>query len=265
MTDTRGDWVLLRGLTRESRHWGEFPSRLAASLGARVHCLDLPGNGRLNRMSSPFSVEGMADWCHRELFRADIARPCGVVAMSLGAMVAVAWAARHPDDIDRAVLINTSFRPFSSLRQRLRPANHPRLLRLLALPASPRLIEESIMEMTSRHPIDRERSLAQWQQWRHENPVSRRNAMAQLLAAARYRAPVHSPLKRVLLLASATDGLVDVQCSRTLAFRWQAELHEHPDAGHDLPLDDPAWVLRQVSRWAGAMGAMGADAEDTLS
>ena len=32
------NWVFLRGLTRESAHWGDFPQRFAAALpGARVH------------------------------------------------------------------------------------------------------------------------------------------------------------------------------------------------------------------------------------
>lgn len=260
MTERRADWVLLRGLTRESRHWGEFSRQLATSLGVRVHCFDLPGNGRKNHLSSPAAVEGMADWCHQELLRAGVSRPCNVLAMSLGAMVTVAWAGRHPGDIDRAVLINTSFRPFSAPWQRLRPANYLRLLRLLVFPAGARTIEQSIMEMTSRHPADREECLRQWQRWRYENPVSRRNVLAQLLAAATYRAPACSPVQHLLLLASVGDGLVDVACSRALALRWGVELHEHPDAGHDLPLDDPEWVLCRVTRWLGSADAEHASA-----
>ena len=39
------NWVFLRGLTRESAHWGDFPQRFAAALpGARVHLIDLAGN-----------------------------------------------------------------------------------------------------------------------------------------------------------------------------------------------------------------------------
>jgi pimeloyl-ACP methyl ester carboxylesterase len=57
------------------------------------------GNGKLNGMESPPSVEAMADWCHAELVKSGIAAPCRVLAMSLGAMVTVAWAQRHPDDI----------------------------------------------------------------------------------------------------------------------------------------------------------------------
>jgi hypothetical protein len=43
----------------------------------QVICLDLPGNGRLNHMQSPLSVEAMADYCHAELACRGIARPAG--------------------------------------------------------------------------------------------------------------------------------------------------------------------------------------------
>lgn len=243
-------WLLLRGLTREARHWGDFPERLAARLGTPVHCLDLPGNGRLNYLPSPESVEGMADWCHAEIGRIGIPGPCAVLAMSLGAMVAVAWSERYPADIERAALINTSLRPYSAPWQRLRPGNYLRLLRLLALPASARQIEEVILRMTSRRPdtavVDR------WVALRAGNPVSRRNALRQLFAAAAYRAPPCKPCARLLLLASARDGLVAPACSLRLAERWDVPLHIHPEAGHDLPLDDPQWVTRQIEAWSGS-------------
>lgn len=252
MSRSPGEWVLLRGLTREARHWGDFPDRLGAALGVKVRCLDLPGNGRLNHLPSPKSVEAMADWCHAEIDRGRVDRPCAVLAMSLGAMVAVAWARRHPADVDRAVLVNTSLRPFSAPWQRLRPHNYPCLLRLLALPASARQIEEAILRMTSRR-ADTTVS-ERWIALRTESPVSRRNALAQLFAAATYRAPLRSPLRPLLLLASAGDGLVAPACSRRLAARWEVPLQIHPDAGHDLPLDDPEWVVRQVARWLGVDG-----------
>jgi len=53
----------------------------------------------------------------------------------------------------------------------------------------------------------------------------------------------------MLVLASAHDALVDPYCSRRLAQAWALPIAEHPTAGHDLPLDDGAWVVRQVERW----------------
>lgn len=247
MTGSTPDWVLLRGLTRESRHWGDFPERMESAFGAKAICLDLPGNGRRNQMQSPASVEAMADWCHEEIVRAGVRRPCAILAMSLGAMVAVAWAERHPQDIGRAVLINTSLRPFSAFYHRLLPRNYFRVLGLLALPASARRIETAILRMTTRRAADA--VIGQWLVWRTENPVSRRNALTQLFAAIGYRAPSGRPIDQTLLLAAACDGLVSPACSLRLAAHWNVPLQLHPDAGHDLPLDDPEWVLLQISRW----------------
>lgn len=50
----------------------------------------------------------------------------------------------------------------------------------------------------------------------------------------------------MLLIASEQDRLVNVACSKTLASRWQIPLSLHPDAGHDLPLDDPDWLYEQI-------------------
>ena len=249
-------WVLLRGLTREARHWGGFPQQFGAAFpGAPVICLDLPGNGKLNGQDSLPSVEAMADYCHAEIARLGIARPCRVLAMSLGAMVAVAWAQRHPNDLVAAVLINTSLRPFSPFHHRLRPSNYPRLLRLFGLPASGRLIETAILQMTTQLQRNPAATIDEWLQWRKENPVSRRNALKQLLAAARYRAPWQRPLANLLLLGGAGDQLVDSRCSLQLAAQWAAPVMLHPAAGHDLPLDDEAWVLAQIRGWLGQPGA----------
>lgn len=243
-------WILLRGLTREARHWGDFPRRLSeAFAGAPVICLDLPGNGKLNARPSPASVEDMADFCHAEVARQRIAAPCRVLAMSLGAMVAVSWAQRHPQDLTAAVLINTSLRPFSPFFQRLRPANYARLLRLFALPVSARAMEAAILRMTTRLVADPDVVIAQWLQWRRENPVSRQNALRQLMAAVRYRAPSAPPLERLLLLTSERDALVHASCTLRLARQWGAPVAVHPRAGHDLVLDDAAWVLAHLRRW----------------
>lgn len=73
-------------------------------------------------------------------------------------------------------------------------------------------------------------------------------AVRQLHAAVRYR--IQSPPRvPILLLASRHDRLVDVRCSHSIARAWRCDLHEHPSAGHDLPLDDPDWVVEHVATW----------------
>jgi pimeloyl-ACP methyl ester carboxylesterase len=243
-------WILLRGLTRESRHWGSFPGLLSQALdGVPVICLDLPGNGLRWQESSPLTVAAMADFCHAQLLALNCVRPCRVLAMSLGAMVAVAWAERHPGDLDVAMLINTSMRPFSPFFRRLQPANYGRIFSLLLGSVTAEEIEGAVLDMTTTTrwtPPQREQILADWSRWRRECPVSRRNALRQLLAAAQFRAPLAAPDIDWRVLVSDGDHLVDSRCSRDLVARWDVPLVAHPTAGHDLPLDCPEWVIQQV-------------------
>jgi len=246
-------WVLLRGLTREQRHWGAFASDLAAAFpSAPAITLDLPGNGALNGMRSPGRVDAMAAFCRTELSARGIAPPYRVLAMSLGAMVTTAWCGAHPDEIADAVLINTSLRPFSPMHQRLKPSGM--LLRLVLSSHDPIAWERAVLALTSNGPHrdadddSDDALLHRWTAYRRERPVSAANAVRQLWAAARFVAPRTPPFERVLLLTSARDRLVDTRCSLALARAWRCEVESHPWAGHDLPLDDPAWVIAAVRR-----------------
>lgn len=244
-------WVLLRGLTREARHWGAFPETFAQAVpAARVIALDLPGNGALHAVRSPGRIGAMAAHCRDELRRQGVAPPYHLLAMSMGAMVATAWAVAAPPEIAAAVLINTSMRPFNRFTQRLRPANYATLLRLTLTRASDLDRERAVLTMTSRATArDNQPLLQEWVAYRRARPVSAANAVRQLGAAARFRAPPASPFARVLLLASSADALVDARCTQQLARHWSCESRLHPWAGHDLPLDDAAWVAQQVRDW----------------
>lgn len=245
-------WVLLRGLMRESRHWGSFPDLLQAPWpGCKVVTLDLPGNGQFNTLASPLSVPDMAEFCRTEIKRLGVVQPCGLLAMSLGAMVATAWASGHPSEVAACVLINTSMRPYSPFYRRLRPGNYPTLLKLAAFGGTPVEWETAVMKLTTHQVQDRAATLADWLRIRADRPVSQENALRQLLAAARYEAPATTPQAPTLVLTSTHDSLVDTRCSQGLAAAWQADLVAHPTAGHDLPLDDGPWVVDQVRRWLG--------------
>ncbi|HKX42240.1 MAG TPA: alpha/beta hydrolase, partial [Burkholderiaceae bacterium] len=222
-------WVLLRGLTREQRHWGRFVAVLqAAEPAARIVTLDLPGNGVLHRERSPTRVEAMAEHCRQALQARGVAPPYRVLAMSLGAMVATALAMQRPQDIATLVLINTSLRPFSRWYRRLRPRNLVALLRLaLTRPDAPAR-ERTILGLTSNAPSHERDLLQHWAAYRREFPVSAANALRQLWAAARFHAPRARPCEPVLLLASARDGLVDSRCSMALARAWGCALAIHP-------------------------------------
>lgn len=241
-------WLLLRGLTRESRHWGDFLGQFQQALpNAQIMALDLPGNGRLNQQRSPMRIQDMVAHCRAQLVSRGIAPPYNILAMSMGAMVAVAWSEMYPKEVTTQVLINTSMRPFSPFFHRLLPANYALLLKLSLMGATPEAWERAVLRLTSNHTHDD--VLPHWLAYRHENPVSHSNTARQLIAAARFQAPQAKPLVSTLLLASEQDRLVSVKCSKTMANHWQCDLRVRSSAGHDLPLDDGPWVAAQVRLW----------------
>jgi pimeloyl-ACP methyl ester carboxylesterase len=242
-------WLLLRGLVRETRHWGDFPARLSRALGhADIIMLDLPGNGRLHLQRSPASIAALTEACRQQLQQRGLQPPYQLLALSLGAMVACDWSTRHAQEVRRAVLINTSLRPFSPFYQRLRPRNYAALAGLLLHGHDLHARERLILQLTSNRPPP-PGLLDDWREYARQCPLQPGNALRQLAAAMRYRASPQAPAADLLLLCGAADRLVNPHCSATLARQWQVPLYSHPDAGHDLPLDAPDWVVTQVQRW----------------
>lgn len=242
-------WVLLRGLAREARHWGGFGAQLQRELPGRevVVALDLPGNGALWRERSPLRVEAMVEAARRELAHLPHRPPYVLVALSLGGMVALHWAGLERRKIQGCVLINSSLGGMSPFWHRLRPAAYPVLARiLLARDAAER--EARILGLTSNLPVA-EMTARLWARYAQEAPVHRANALRQLTAAARFRSRIGPPPVPTLLLASEQDRLVSCACSRALGNAWDAPLALHPTAGHDLPLDDPQWVVDRILAW----------------
>jgi pimeloyl-ACP methyl ester carboxylesterase len=246
-------WILLRGLTREARHWGAFETALAAQgvvgAGERAVCIDLPGNGAERAHAAPHSVIAMMDFVRARAIAMNLRAPYRVIAMSLGAMAATAWAQRHPGEIERLVLINTSMRPFARVHERLRPRAWPALLRIAMNWSRPERCEALIHRLTCNRGDSSDADIAQWAQFRRTHGASAADALRQLAAAARFHAARDAPRCPVLLLSSAADGLVDPACSARIAKHWRAAHAMHPWAGHDLPHDDAAWTCKAIASW----------------
>ena len=244
-------WFLLRGLARESAHWGDFPRVLAERLpGAEPIGLDFPGTGLPRGVQSPATVSGIAKFLQRasEPFRD--AGPGFLVGVSMGGMVALEWLLRHPDDFRGAVLINTSLGGFSKATERMRPAA---LWGFLKARLNSSTQEERILELLSNVPERRDEVLPDWVRVQTTRPTSTMTALRQLVAATRYQAPAQPPPHPVLLLASAKDRVVDPSCSEKIqgAFGWPLKVH--PEAGHELSLDAPEWVAEEIARWRASL------------
>jgi pimeloyl-ACP methyl ester carboxylesterase len=243
-------WILLRGLTRETRHWGRLPDALRDALGgARLLLIDLPGNGEFAHLHAPATVAEMVGFIRNAALQTGVPGPYRVLAMSLGGMVATDWAQRHPGEVERLVLINTSMRPFSRVHERLRPSAWPGLLDVAAHWSDARRAERGIHRLTCNQVENLGGDLDGWCGIRRTAPVSRSNALRQLWAAARFTAAAAAPRCPLLILSSRADRLVNPVCSAKLAAAWGAMHYEHSWAGHDLPHDDPAWTAEQVRTW----------------
>lgn len=246
-------WVLLRGLSRVSGHWGVFPEHLLRELraqqpGTRLLLLDLPGTGVLRRQASPTQVSAIVDACRAELQRLGVGGAVSVLGMSLGAAVLSDWANRYPAEIQAGVLINPSLRPFSELFRRPRPLNYLGLALLSLSRFGARLREERVLRLTTRLTPS-QAVIDRWLELQRQHPLGVRNTARQLLASVRYRASRTRPAAPMLLLCSKADSLVDWRCSQAISRAWGAPLRLHTRAGHDLPLDDPQWVARAVADW----------------
>ena len=246
--NTPNTWVFLRGLTRESGHWGSFARDFEASIpGSRVVCIDIPGNGHLCAQKSPLTVQAMRDACRDQLLAMGIAAPYGLFGMSMGAMVALSWCSAYAKEVNACVLVNSSMKPFSRFYERLKPANYRQLFRLVLLPSTDEQWERAILNMTS--TVKDEAVLPGWLGLRQQHPVTRLNAVRQLWAASRFCAPAQPTSVPTLVLTSDGDELVASRCSYAMAQHWHLPLQIHPHAGHDLALDDGAWVIEKVSQW----------------
>lgn len=261
MSAPASPWVLLRGLTRETRHWSGFAQQLARDMGdmggmGDVRAIDLPGNGACASQRSPLHVDDYVDAIRGAL--GEFGEPGArnrprVLAMSLGAMVAAAWAIRYPNEVAQLVLVNTSMRPYSRVHQRLRPSAWPALARVALHWRGGALNEDDAAErlihaLTCNRRDTLADDLAQWRAIRASAPVSRANALRQLAAAARFRVR-GVPRCPVLVVSSRGDRLVHPACSARLAAQWRATHVEHPWAGHDLPHDDPQWLCDTLRAW----------------
>ncbi|MCM2277314.1 MAG: lysophospholipase, partial [Oligoflexia bacterium] len=172
----------------------------------------------------------------------------GIIGISLGGMVAMDWCREHPSDFSRLILINASAGNLSFPFERIRPLMVTRGIPSL-FSADPLARETRILRMTTRLKQAEIATLAlDWAKLAQARPIRTRTVISQLLAAALFRAPRAFTIP-VLIASSAADRFTSPRCSQSLAHRFGASLVTHPQAGHDLPLDDPDWLSQQVRQW----------------
>jgi pimeloyl-ACP methyl ester carboxylesterase len=210
---------------------------------------EIPGNGQKFKEKSPHSIGVMVDDLRSDWLRDKSSEPQIILSMSLGTMITTDWLSRYPDDFSAAILMNGSLKGYSPLTKRLRFNLYPSIARLL-VSSDIAKIEKSILSLVSnRHAADT-RLLDKWIKIQQQRPVSRANAIRQLLSAAKYTPPTSRPTQApILIINGLMDRLVHPDCSASIAQRWGVPLVSHPTAGHDITLDEPEWVIEQLKTW----------------
>lgn len=239
--------ILLRGLTRGIHHWGDFPDQLQAALPQqKIIPLDLAGNGERHKETSPATIKRALEDIRSELKKAKIEGPVSIIALSLGGMITLQWLNDYPDEIDKAIIINSSHAGLSPLTKRMHPLSILKLVLAILKPTSSK--EAAIYSLTSNNPINKE-LLDHWITEAKTHPVSLANAYRQAQAARQFRTQLNIDAKKLLILASSKDRLVNVDCSKDIAISTNCNIKYHEAAGHEVTLDDPHWVIHQIKNF----------------
>lgn len=103
--------LLIAGIASDMASWGPLPALLP---GRRLVMIDNRGSGQ-TKVEGPLSVEDMADDCAALLAHLGLG-PVDVVGHSLGGMLALLLAARHPEQVRRVVTMTSgTISPASSV------------------------------------------------------------------------------------------------------------------------------------------------------
>ncbi|MCY0966746.1 alpha/beta fold hydrolase [Parathalassolituus penaei] len=250
-TNVRGrTWVLLRGLLRSRFHWHKFPHLLAQQPWVdRILQPELAGNGERSHDITPNGITAMMEDLRAQVLP-QLAQDQKVhlLAISMGAMIATEWARLYPHEIAEMHLINTSFGRYSSPWERMRPLALYELLKVaITTRLNPAALEAAILAATvnQRIPAD---VLGEWIRFAWQHPQGWRNTLTQIWSASRYQGLEQAPIKRTFIYTCQHDRLVSSRASERIADHWRKPLHCHTTAGHDLPLEDPAWLLERIAQ-----------------
>ncbi|MDO6527199.1 alpha/beta fold hydrolase [Motilimonas sp. 1_MG-2023] len=238
--------VLLRGLSRDQRHWGSFKVLLQQSLPHyQVTCLDTLGNGTLLDHKSPLKMDEYGQYLLAQLAEHEIKQPI-LVGLSLGGMVALSALAQKPEQIHHVITINSSSNLSPWWQRFSLPWALGHLLFAKRKPHCSRL-EYGILQFTSVQQNQNIALLQQWSEYRKEANTKLSNSLRQIIAAATFT--VDERLKsvgKVSIVSAMQDRLVNPACSRQLAQHLAAPLFRIENAGHDLALDQPQRLIQTI-------------------
>lgn len=223
------DYVLVHGLGMAHEYWSDLAELLEAT--GTVYALDLPGFGDAPEPREPLSMEASGELLAELLVAEGIDRPV-LVGHSTGAQVASETAARHPELVDRLVLIGPTVNP----RERSVMQQSLRFLQDVAV-MNPKAMAVGLAQYTEAGP-----------KW----------------FAANLRPMVEHRLERVLPQIAADTLVIRGEHDRIVPRYWAEEIAalvpkgryaEIPGSGHDTTLTGVREVGELIARHAAGQPA----------
>lgn len=239
------NWLLIRGLGRDQKHWYNFPKKLNEQFtNGRVITINLPGlDGEAN---PPMSISEITDFLRTEWLKRkeSISGDWSVLAISLGGMLALDWCDRYPKDFKKVSIINSSSKTTSSLFERISPLAIKTILHNFMIKDLFKRETQVLKLITNKTEITN-KLLNDMVTVSKEMHLTKKIFFKQLFAASKFVLPekINIPL---VVLSSKTDRFTSYKCSEAIAKKYNVPFHLHPSAGHDLPMDDPAWVISKI-------------------
>lgn len=247
------NWILIRGLARGMGHWGEFPDKLQKAFpNDKIYYVDVPGNGSLKDVPTPFKVSEFIASFEEQLKKQNFnsTLPTYGYSLSLGSMGMVEWANQRPGFFKKIFISNTSAANFSNVFKRLSVDAMKLGLRMSSL-RTPEEREIASLEVTTTLSKDQiltdfKKSYDQMLSYSITNSAYPKNILRQLIAASKYAFPKNPPTE-VILMSGSKDRFVSAQCSRDIENHWRCTHVIHPEAGHDISFQFPEWIIEQIN------------------
>ncbi len=237
--------LFLRGLMRGKGHWTPLQQELVKSdLNFEAFFVELAGCGLRSSEVSPIDPILAIEDLRRETQKMNLAPPFEICAISLGGMIALKWAELYPAEIKKLYLINSSLKQLSPFFHRISLSALGKIL--LSVFKSARDREEEILKLTCQRSDKIKDYLDLYSDLSSKNPLQRQNLIRQLVLATCFEIKQATTCP-ITVISSDRDQLVNPKCSRNLAQFLKTDLIKHPTAGHDLPFDDPQWLLNALN------------------
>ena len=243
------NWIFLRGLARETRHWGKFPQLFAQKFSdTHNYVLEIPGVGKKYNQSAPLDLIRYVDLLREEWneLKQDHQGDWGILAISMGAMIAMTWAKRYPNDFKEGIFINSSAGNLSSIKDRF-SVDAMKMVGDLFFKEDYVQREAAILNLTTNKILITDELIKEYAEYSAEFPIKRKNFLSQMFAASRFKVPEKLRFSPIII-NGAKDALASPRCSDILAKHFGVPVFRDEQSGHDLPLDNPEFILEAIEK-----------------